>query len=362
MKKIIESIRSGAESITLPQRNSSLESKTKEDSITDFDWWADDWYPKYMSIGASVFNVISGKVHSVPSLDFKASTVDVSADLEDADVSFDLMDRTPRRVGVSVKISKELIGSMTDGQIMSIIKSGIHAINEEIFGNLIIDALDKSVRTSGNLDVPGLIGLQVEVDSNYGSYFAGTKLLNYCKGVPTNNGYLISGNVNEYATSFDGIRACGTKKVIDQSIIGFGDFRHSAVILYDSISIQRNDLTEAKNGKVVFTFSQIVTTGIITPEKFATTQISIPVITRQPKDIQKNIGDIAVLSVQSYGSASIQWKKGGVDISDSVNHISGSSTNKLVISNIEAGDISAGYTAVLTNSLGSVTTVSVSIT
>lgn len=361
MKKIIESVRSGAESITLPQRNSALEVESKQDAITDFDWWADGWYPKYMEIGASVFNVVNGKVHSVPSLDFEASTVDVNAELPDGDISLNLLNSTPRRVGVSIKIAKELINSMTDGQIMSFIKSGIHAINEEIFSNLIIDALDKSSRTTGNLDVNGLIGLQSQVDGS-GAYFGGSKLLTYCKGIATNGGYLISGDVNSYARSFDGMYALGSKKVVDQTIIGFGDFKHSAVILYDSVSIQRNDLTDAKNGKVIFTFSQIVTTGIVTPEKFATTQISEPVITRNPKDVQRNIGDIAVLSVQSYGSTSIQWQLNGVDIIDSENHISGSTTDKLVISNIQAGDISSGYTAVLTNSLGSVTTVPVAIT
>tara|TARA_R110000803_G_scaffold210835_1_gene284151 strand:+ start:22897 stop:23994 length:1098 start_codon:yes stop_codon:yes gene_type:complete len=353
MKKILESIRSGAESIKLPEfvnRNQVGETELTTEAVTDFDWWADDLYPKYYQLGASVFNVLNGKSYSVPSLSFDAETVDVSADISTTTLEINLAKLPPQRIGASIKIQSELIGSMTDMQLMSFVKSGIHALNEEIFKNLIIEALDKGVKTTNTLSADGFIGLQNEVDAD-GTFFGGSKALTSCKKITVNGGYLLSGSVHEFSRTFDGIRALGTNKIQDETIIGFGDFKHSAVILYDQVQIIRDNKTEAKNGKVVFTFSQLANTGIITPNKFAISQVSIPVITRQPKGITKGAGETIILSVQSYGATSYQWKKDGININDVVDHISGTDTNKLIISNSLIAD-TADYTVELTNISG----------
>lgn len=365
MKKILENLRNGERQIVLPELsvreidgNQSLETTFKQEAITDFSYW-DFSYPRYWDIGASVFNVIGGKVQSVPSLSFEATTVDINNDVLEGTKVLNIANTPPKRVGVQVSLRTELIASMTDSQLIAFIKAGAHAVNEEIFKNLIVEALDKGTHTANTLSASGLVSLESLINDS-GSYFGGSKALTSLKSVVANGDYLMSGDMNGWGRSFSGMSALGTKKIPDTTIIGYGNFKFSAVVLYNGLTIIRDDITNAKFGDTVFTFSQLCNVGIIDNSKFATTQISTPVIVTQPTDVSRILGDTVILSVQSYGGATYVWKKGITQLVDD-SRISGSTTNKLTIKGSVAGDIASDYTCEITNAIGTTITTATAI-
>lgn len=316
MKQVLESLRNGERQVVLPEltvrdidSNVNLETKVKPEAVTDFSFW--DWYyPRYVSIGASVFNVEGGAIYSVPSLAFDATTVEKNADVLEGTKNLNLADVPPKRVGVQISLQKELVASMTDAQLIAFIKAGAQSVHEEIFKNLVVEALDLGTHTVGGLNADGMVGLEQEVN-DHGQYFGGSKALTGLKSVVANGDYLVKGNVHDFARSFSGMWVLGSKKIPDTTIIGFGNFQFSAVVLYGGLTIIRDDVTSAKTGKSVFTFSQLSNVGIIDASKFATTAIAAPVITDEPMGASRSISDTLILSVNGYGASSYVWKLDG---------------------------------------------------
>jgi alpha-tubulin suppressor-like RCC1 family protein/Zn-dependent metalloprotease len=95
--------------------------------------------------------------------------------------------------------------------------------------------------------------------------------------------------------------------------------------------------------------------GSVTSSPAILTVIDWPIITSQPASRTNVAGTTATFSVAAIGKLpfSYQWRKDGVDMADGGN-VSGSTTTSLVLSNVQDAD-AAGYTVVVTNVAGSVT-------
>lgn len=96
---------------------------------------------------------------------------------------------------------------------------------------------------------------------------------------------------------------------------------------------------------------QVMTNGVPLPPV-----VVPPAISGQPSDQTNGVfaGDTVTFGVQASGSAplSYQWRKNGVDISGVLNPTA--LTNALVLTNVQTAD-AGGYSVVVTNSAGSVT-------
>ncbi len=89
---------------------------------------------------------------------------------------------------------------------------------------------------------------------------------------------------------------------------------------------------------------------------FATVKYVIPpIITRQPLSCSNAVGTTASFTVEVAGSAPFgyQWRRDGTNLVNGGN-LSGATTTNLLIANVQLAD-AAGYTVVLTNAFGSVT-------
>jgi hypothetical protein len=96
---------------------------------------------------------------------------------------------------------------------------------------------------------------------------------------------------------------------------------------------------------------------------FATVKYVIPpIITRQPLSRTNAVGTTASFTVEVAGSApfSYQWRGQGTNLVDGGN-ISGVTTTNLMIANVQLAD-AAGYTVVVTNAYGSVTSILAQLT
>jgi hypothetical protein len=83
--------------------------------------------------------------------------------------------------------------------------------------------------------------------------------------------------------------------------------------------------------------------------------VTSPIITRQPLSQTNAVGTIATFTVEVAGSApfSYQWRKDGTNLADGAS-LSGVTTTNLLIANVQLAD-AAGYSVVVTNAYGSVT-------
>ncbi len=367
MKKIIDQLRTGDGKVRLSERElptigSPLSSNKTTDAITDFDLWNNWWFPRYEQIGASVFDVREGKQSKVPSLAFEAKMVEVGNDVPESVIDLDSTDLPPRRIGVSIPMSVELMASMSDTQMISFIKAGIYAIQEEILAVLLVRAADTAIKTVGGFDVAGLIDLQRQVDDT-GVYFGASKGILKGKETPVVAGkddFLFERDAFEIATSFDKMLAFGSKKLSSETIIGYGNFKFSAVLLYSDYHVIIDRYTMAKKGKVVYTFYQMANVGIVDESKFAVTVISAPVIYSQPKDATVKEGETLVLSVEGIGADTFVWKKDGVPLVNG-GAISGADTYRLIIKPTALSDDGA-YTVELTNTAGTTISDEVAVT
>ncbi len=96
--------------------------------------------------------------------------------------------------------------------------------------------------------------------------------------------------------------------------------------------------------------------GVGSGADYATVKYSVvPVITRQPLSRTNSVGTTASFSVEAAGSVplSYQWRRQGANLLNGPN-VSGVATTNLVLTNVQLAD-AAGYTVVVTNAYGSVT-------
>jgi len=63
--------------------------------------------------------------------------VDEKNDVPDAVMKLGYADLPPKRIGVSIPISKEVITSMNNHQMTNFLRAGVYAVQEEIFALLI---------------------------------------------------------------------------------------------------------------------------------------------------------------------------------------------------------------------------------
>jgi len=82
----------------------------------------------------------------------------------------------------------------------------------------------------------------------------------------------------------------------------------------------------------------------------------VPSISAQPVPITKAVGSIGSFSVAATGNGALtfQWQKNGVNVSNTVGHISGATTANLIDSSVASTDTGT-YTVVVTNTLNATT-------
>ncbi len=270
MGKITDKLRNGEGIIDLVSReliNPNLSSEKTVEAITDLNTLA---YPRYLQMGTSVFDVRQTREKKVPSLAFEAKMMEVGVSVPESVIELDFANLPPKRVGVSVPISKEIIASMGDHQLLSFLYAGIYAIQEEILGLLMNMALAEGNMIDAIFNADNIIDLQRQVDSS-GVYFGSGLALLKGKETPLtdSDNFLFTGDIYKIGKSFDGIFAFGSKKLAREEKIGYGDFKFSAVLLYSDYKVIVDRYTRAKEGKIVYTFFQMANAGIADKDKFS---------------------------------------------------------------------------------------------
>ena len=98
------------------------------------------------------------------------------------------------------------------------------------------------------------------------------------------------------------------------------------------------------------------TAGSVTSSPALLTVLDPPLITSQPVGGTTNAGSTALFSVAVTGTApfSYQWRKDNVNLTNGVNHVSGATSAVITIADV-SGANGGGYTVVITNLAGSVT-------
>jgi len=130
----------------------------------------------------------------------------------------------------------------------------------------------------------------------------------------------------------------------------------------DSATLTLSSVTSAD--AATYTLVATNTNGAVTSDGAILTVDTgaLPVITTQPSDHADDIGATVsfTLVVSGTPAPTIQWRKNGSNLADGGN-VFGATTGTLVLSNITAAD-AATYTAVVTNTAGSVTSTGAALT
>ena len=137
-------------------------------------------------------------------------------------------------------------------------------------------------------------------------------------------------------------------------IADLGNERIRKVALYASYpTLTLNNVSLDNIGS----YSVIITgpSGSVTSSVVTLTVLSPPIIMSQPRSIITSNGVTVSFNVSVVGTAplSIQWQINGLDLTDG-SKLSGSTTTNLLLNNITTND-AGGYTVIITNAWGSVT-------
>jgi hypothetical protein len=116
----------------------------------------------------------------------------------------------------------------------------------------------------------------------------------------------------------------------------------------DEVAVYGRELTASEVGSVYSA------TSLVPPQ--------IPAITLQPQARTNLVGTLAAFTVSVTGTAPLlyQWRKDGANLSNSGN-ISGVTSTNLILANVQLSD-SGGYSLVVTNNYGSVTSLAAALT
>jgi len=332
---------------------SDLSIKDTADIITDYEF-AEYIFPEYSWLGTTVIDSSGGKsINRVPDINYKAEFVSLGAALPEVDNN-KYATVSPRRVGVILTISNELIASSNTRTLLGIIKAGIHAVNLEVISDLFRRAINSgTVITETGLSRDTFIALQKEVGTD-GQFFGDKTFVTESKKLDVVDGLpLATGNVS-YGRTWDGVRMNASENLNAPLMFGFGDFKHSVVVEYGDFMLMIDKVTGAKYGQTYLTFSREIDTGITDPAKFAVSISGVPIIIHQPTDRTSEENKTVVFTVSGVGVASYQWKKGGTDIT-------GATSEKLILDSVSSSD-AGDYTCVLTNGIGNVTSTAATLT
>jgi hypothetical protein len=204
--------------------------------------------------------------------------------------------------------------------------------------------------------------------TNSGSYTV--VVVNNGGTVTSSNAVLTVTNMATVLTQQPASQTVAIGSTVTFSINGSVQSPYSVQWLKDGTNLMNDgQISGATNNNGVLTISNVQTNnngtywvvvsnawGVLTSSNAVLTVVSFPTITVPPTNQMVGLGSVVTFAVTAVGTGTLsyQWQFNGVNLTDDGTNISGSTTATLTLNNAQTG-YDGGYSVIVTNSIGSVT-------